>query len=50
MNNIFSTLNGPFGSKLYTPSGIVLNNEMDDFSIPGVSNYFGVQPAEVSRM
>jgi gamma-glutamyltranspeptidase len=32
-----TTVNYPFGAKVLSPStGIVLNNEMDDFSIPGV--------------
>jgi gamma-glutamyltranspeptidase len=43
-----STINGPFGSKLYTPTGIVLNNEMDDFSRPGISNFYNVAPSPVN--
>ena len=32
-----TTINYPFGAKVLSPStGIVLNNEMDDFSMPGV--------------
>lgn len=39
-----ATINTSFGSKVVVPTtGIVLNNQMDDFSIqPGVSNYFGL--------
>jgi gamma-glutamyltranspeptidase/glutathione hydrolase/leukotriene-C4 hydrolase len=32
-----STVNFFFGSKLMTDTGIVLNNEMDDFSAPNIS-------------
>lgn len=41
---ITQTINTSFGSKLMIPgTGIVLNNEMDDFSIaPGVRNAFGL--------
>ena len=39
---ITSTINTSFGSKVIVPgTGVVLNNEMDDFSIaPGVPNHF----------
>ncbi|KAG0048554.1 hypothetical protein BGZ83_006517 [Gryganskiella cystojenkinii] len=41
-----STVNLVFGSKLLDPkTGIILNDEMDDFSIPGVANSFGLQPS-----
>ena len=40
-----STINTYFGSKLVsTSTGIVLNNEMDDFSIYNASNYFELAP------
>jgi gamma-glutamyltranspeptidase/glutathione hydrolase len=38
-----TTVNGYFGSKLMTPGGITLNNEIDDFTIAsGVPNLFGL--------
>jgi len=41
-----STVNLVFGSKLIDPkTGIILNDEMDDFSIPGTANAFGLQPS-----
>ena len=42
-----STVNTFFGSKVITSDGIVLNNEMDDFSSPNITNHFGIPPAEV---
>lgn len=44
-----STINTEFGSKLVSPStGIVLNNEMDDFSSPGEVNHYGLAPHEAN--
>ncbi|MEH6537330.1 MAG: gamma-glutamyltransferase [Psychroserpens sp.] len=42
--SVTTTLNGAFGSKLYTDDlGFFLNNEMDDFSSkPGVPNVYGL--------
>lgn len=41
-----TTVNLLFGSQLMTPdTGIILNDEMNDFSIPGVTNEFGFGPA-----
>lgn len=41
-----TTINLLFGAQIMTPeTGIILNDEMDDFSIPGVRNSFGFAPA-----
>jgi len=41
-----TTVNLLFGSKLVVPeTGVIMNNEMNDFSIPGVSNAFGFIPS-----
>lgn len=41
-----TTINLLFGSRLCVPeTGIIMNNEMNDFSIPGVSNEFGFVPS-----
>jgi gamma-glutamyltranspeptidase/glutathione hydrolase len=49
---ITATVNTGFGSKVIVPgTGVVLNNEMDDFSIfPGVPNAFGLVGAENNRV
>ena len=47
-----ATINTTFGSKVVVPgTGILLNNEMDDFSIePGVPNAFGLVGAEANAV
>ena len=41
-----TTVNLLFGSNLLVPeTGIIMNNEMNDFSVPGVSNSFGYVPS-----
>jgi len=44
-----STVNLLFGSHLVVPeTGVIMNNEMNDFSIPGVSNEFGFVPSPIN--
>jgi gamma-glutamyltranspeptidase / glutathione hydrolase len=46
------TINGPFGSGIVVPrTGIILNNEMDDFSIkPGEKNLYGLTGGEANAV
>jgi gamma-glutamyltranspeptidase/glutathione hydrolase len=47
-----TTINTHFGSKVVIPgTGVVLNNEMDDFSAqPGATNYFGLVGGEANAI
>ena len=47
-----ATINTSYGSKVVVPStGVVLNNEMDDFSAqPGTANFFGLVGAEANAV
>lgn len=49
---ITSTVNTSFGSKVVIPgTGVVLNNQMDDFSLPaGVANAFGLIGSEANAV
>lgn len=42
---ITSTINTHFGAKLMTRHGIILNNQMDDFSSPNITNAYGFEPS-----
>ncbi|KJZ80165.1 hypothetical protein HIM_00015 [Hirsutella minnesotensis 3608] len=47
--SLTTTVNLIFGAQIAEPlSGIILNNEMNDFSIPGVPNAFGFEPSEAN--
>ena len=50
--SVTTTLNGAYGSKLYSPElGFFFNNEMDDFSSkPGVPNMFGLIGAKANEI
>lgn len=45
---VSSTVNYYFGSQIRTSSGVVLNNQMDDFSTPGSTNIYGVAPSRAN--
>ncbi|KZT41503.1 gamma-glutamyltranspeptidase [Sistotremastrum suecicum HHB10207 ss-3] len=43
---VTSTVNVPFGSRVLDPvTGVILNDEMDDFSTPGTPNSWGLWPS-----
>ncbi|KAF7551243.1 hypothetical protein G7Z17_g5165 [Cylindrodendrum hubeiense] len=47
--SLTTTINLIFGSRLMVPeTGVIMNNEMNDFSIPGSSNAFGYIPSEAN--
>ena len=44
--SLTTTINLFFGSRLMVPeTGIIMNNEMNDFSVPNASNVFGYYPS-----
>jgi len=44
--SLTTTVNSVFGSFVLDPvTGILFNNEMDDFAVPGVPNDFGLYPS-----
>ncbi|MCJ1474620.1 hypothetical protein MMC13_003280 [Lambiella insularis] len=44
--SLTSTINLIFGSKVMVPeTGVIMNDEMNDFSIPGKSTEFGLKPS-----
>lgn len=47
--SLTTTINLIFGSRVMVPeTGVIMNNEMNDFSIPGSSNAFGFIPSEAN--
>lgn len=47
--SLTTTINTSFGSKIVSKStGILLNNQMDDFSSPGKQNVYGLYPSEAN--
>lgn len=43
-----TTINTYFGSKVMTEDGVILNNEMDDFSSPSQTNSYGYIPTRAN--
>ncbi|CAH0014540.1 unnamed protein product [Clonostachys rhizophaga] len=47
--SLTTTVNLLFGAQIMDPkTGVIINNEMNDFSIPGVRNEFGFEPSEAN--
>jgi gamma-glutamyltranspeptidase / glutathione hydrolase len=46
--SLTTTINGFWGSHVMTPGGFVMNNQMDDFSVPNRDNMFGYPPSEAN--
>ncbi|OHE94293.1 gamma-glutamyltranspeptidase [Colletotrichum orchidophilum] len=47
--SLTTTVNLLFGSQLMVPeTGVIMNNQMNDFSIPGASNHFGFIPSRAN--
>ncbi|XP_075744456.1 scoloptoxin SSD14-like isoform X2 [Rhipicephalus microplus] len=46
--SVSSSINYYFGSLVRTKSGILLNNQMDDFSRPGKPNIYGLAPSSAN--
>lgn len=46
--SVTGTINYILGSMRRSKTGIILNDEMDDFSIPGQKNIYGIPPSEVN--
>lgn len=46
--SLTTTVNLYWGSRVMTPEGIILNNEMDDFSSPGQVNAFGFAASPIN--
>lgn len=46
---VTSSVNGLFGSWVFSEeTGVTLGNTMDDFGVPGKSNFFGLKPSEAN--
>ncbi|KAG7349208.1 gamma-glutamyltransferase 1 [Nitzschia inconspicua] len=46
---VTSSINGIFGSWIFSEAtGVLLGNTMDDFGVPGRSNFYGLKPSEAN--